>query len=170
MRDLLIAGNWKMNNTISQTEELIQTLISGFNLLSPFVKILVCPPFINILKAREIASGSPIHIGAQNCYSEQQGAFTGEVSAKMLKAVGCEYVIVGHSERRTIFAESNEFINKKIKMILETGMSPILCIGESLEQRKSDNTITVLRSQLDACLVEIEADDVKHIVIAYEPI
>jgi len=132
--------------------------------------VLVCPAFINLLKVKEIACGYPIHIGAQNCYSEQKGPFTGEVSAKMLKAVGCEYVIVGHSERRTFFNESNDFINKKIRMILDTGMQPILCIGETLSQRQSKQTYDVIKEQLDACLQNITMDDMPRIVIAYEPV
>jgi triosephosphate isomerase len=159
-----------MNNTISEAEDLIWELNKAIKDPIPNVKILVCPAFVNLLKVREIASGTPIHIGAQNCYTEQKGAFTGEISVNMLKAVGCEYIIVGHSERRTLFAESNEFINKKVKLILERGMFPILCIGETLEQRKAGNTTQVLKEQLDACLEGIDPDDVRQIVIAYEPV
>jgi len=159
-----------MNNTISQTEELISTLSNSLPNPIPFVKILLCPPFVNILKAREISFGYPFHIGAQNCHTDHHGAFTGEVSAKMLKSVGCEYVIVGHSERRAYFNEDDSFINKKIKVILETAMTPILCIGESLEQRRNGSTNDILKRQLEGCFEGIPSDDIKQIVIAYEPI
>ena len=170
MRNIIIAGNWKMNLTISEAVELINSLTKILTAPIPLIKVVVCPPFINLLKIKEISSGSPIHLGAQNCFSEMKGAYTGEVSVNMLKAVGCEYIIVGHSERRAYFNETDEFINKKLKIILSKGINPILCIGEKLEDRKNNNTSNVLKEQLDGCLEGIDSDGINNIIIAYEPV
>ena len=174
MKEFFIAGNWKMNNTFSNSKELfiaINDNISNINKNDlTKVKIVICPNFISIYHITIEANGTPIYVGAQNCYSELKGAFTGEVSANMLKSVGCKYCIVGHSERRTIFNESNNFINKKVQILLENDIIPILCIGETLEQRKSSNTFNILKEQLDNCLKDIITDDLTKIVIAYEPV
>ena len=174
MKKFLIAGNWKMNNTISMAEKLVSTIIDAISNKSKNdlsgVKVLVCPESINLHKVSLIANGSSILVGAQNCYSEQKGAYTGEISPNMLKSVGCQYCIVGHSERRAIFKESDAFINSKIKLLLEKSIIPILCIGETLEQRKAGDTFKILKEQLDGCLNSITPTDVAQIVIAYEPV
>ncbi|RTZ58679.1 MAG: triose-phosphate isomerase [Gammaproteobacteria bacterium] len=165
---LLIAGNWKMHKTPSQTEEFFKEflpLVEGIN----NVEILICPPFISIPLAVEITKNSNVNIGAQNCYFEKEGAFTGEVSPVMLKEVGCKYVIIGHSERRHIFGESDELINKKVISALEEGLKVILCVGETLQERESGLTFTVVETQLKLALSGVE-DKLDRIEIAYEPV
>jgi triosephosphate isomerase len=177
MKKFLIAGNWKMNTTISETSELINNIfnsIKNISDLNSYVDILVCPPFINIQKAVDTITqnnaSSLISVGSQNCYYESKGAFTGEISIDMISKIGCKYIIIGHSERRAIFGESNELINKKLNAILEKKLTPILCIGETLEDRQSGNTFLVLQSQLDTCLQGITSDNITEIVVAYEPV
>lgn len=171
MRKYLIAGNWKMNTTISEATELVNSLSNGLKKMgeiSPIV--LVCPPFTNIPKVAELTANSKIKVGAQNCYSEKKGAFTGEISIDMLKVVGCEYIIIGHSERRAIFGETNELINKKLTAILAENIAPILCIGETIAERKAGNTFKVLEEQLNGCLQGVAGSSIDKIVIAYEPV
>jgi triosephosphate isomerase len=136
------------------------------------VTVLVCPPFVNIPKVAELTANSKIKVGSQNCYHEKKGAFTGEISIEMLKTIGCEYIIIGHSERRAIFNETNELINKKLLAILTESITPILCIGETLEERKSGNTFKVLEEQLNGCLQGVDNSStnssIDKIVIAYE--
>ena len=175
MKEFLIAGNWKMNTTLSEANELLTKLLNFLvnkskNNEEILTKILLCPPFVNIQKVWELAANSKIKVGAQNCYFEKNGAFTGEISVEMLKSVGCEYVIIGHSERRAIFNETNELINKKIKSVLAENLTPILCIGETLSERKSKQTFSVLEQQLNLCLNGIDKSMISKIVIAYEPI
>jgi triosephosphate isomerase len=163
-----------MNNTISDAEVLVTAInksISNINKEDLYnIKVLVCPAFINLHKVTIIASGTPIFVGAQNCYSKLKGAYTGEVSPNMLKAVGCQYCIVGHSERRRIFNETGRFINSKIKLLLEKDITPILCIGETQNEREAGSAFHVLQSQLIGCLDGIDGDDVAKIVVAYEPV
>ena len=163
----LIAANWKMNKNSHEAVSFIKELK---NLAGNFDKadVLICPPFTSIHAAHEEIKGSGIKLGAQNVYFEESGAFTGEVSASMLKDEGCEYVIIGHSERREIFGEIDEFINEKMKTALNQGLKPILCIGETWEERESNQTEDVLESQLLKCLVDI--DKIDNITIAYEPL
>ncbi len=165
---LLIAGNWKMHKTPSQTEEFFKEflpLVEGID----NVGILICPPFVSIPKAVEVTKNSNVNIGAQNCYFEKEGAFTGEVSPVMLKEVGCKYVIIGHSERRHIFGENDELINKKVISALEEGLRVILCVGETLQERESGLTFTVVETQLKLGLSGVE-DKLDRIEIAYEPV
>jgi len=165
---LLIAGNWKMNKTPSETVEYFERflpLVKGID----SVEILICPPYVDIPAAVEKTKGSNVKIGAQNCYYEKSGAFTGEISPVMLKEAGCSYVILGHSERRHIFGESNELINKKVLSALEEGLRVILCVGETLEERESGLTFTVVESQLKLGLSGAE-NYFERIEIAYEPV
>ncbi|NPA13710.1 MAG: triose-phosphate isomerase [Aquificae bacterium] len=165
---LLIAGNWKMHKTPQQTREYFEQFlpqVEGVN----GVEILICPPFIDIPAAVEMTKDTPVKIGGQNCYYEKEGAFTGEISPVMLKAAGCEYVILGHSERRHIFGESDELINKKVISALEEGLRVILCVGETLQERESGLTFTVVESQLKLGLSGVE-DKLSQIEIAYEPV
>lgn len=168
MRKKVIAGNWKMNNNIQATEKLITELknkVSGSDVL-----VIVCPPFTSLESAGRLLAGSDIKLGAQNMYFEQDGAFTGEISADMLLSTGCEYVILGHSERRTIFQESNELINKKIKKALASGLKPIFCIGETLNEREEGITEKVVDLQVREGLAGIPESDLKNIIVAYEPV
>ena len=168
MRKSIIAGNWKMNMTPPQAAELVKGLI-------PLVKdvqcdVVVCPPFVCLGTVKELIAGTNIHLGAQNMHWEEKGAYTGEVSPVMLKAVGAEYVIIGHSERRGYFAETDETVNKKIKSALAHGLLPIVCVGETLAQREQGITETWVSGQVKAAFNGIAVEDVDKIVVAYEPI
>ncbi len=170
MRKIVIAGNWKMNNDLKESEKLIVDLKNLLQNEKPNCDVVVCPPYTSLSEASKLLKGSQIKLGAQNMHFEENGAFTGEVSALMLKSVGCEYVILGHSERRHIFGESNEMINKKIKKALSAGLKPIFCVGELLEERENGTTNDVVKKQILKGLAEISADDMKNIIVAYEPV
>ena len=167
-RKKIIAGNWKMNMTPSQAVELINTL-------KPLVAtedadVVFCVPAIDIIPAIEAAKGSNIEIGAENMYYEEKGAYTGEIAPDMLTDVGVKYVIIGHSERREYFAETNETVNKKVLKAFEHGITPIVCCGESLTQREQGITIDWIRQQIKIAFLGVTADQAKTAVIAYEPI
>lgn len=134
------------------------------------VDVALCPPFVHLSAVNEIISGSNIRLGAQNVYFQDKGAFTGEVSPLMLKDIGCEYVIAGHSERRAIFKEDDDTINKKVKAVLKAGMTPILCVGETLQERQDEMTEKVIRFQVERGLDDLSLDDIRKVVIAYEPV
>ena len=170
MRKTVIAGNWKMNNDLKESEKLIVELKNLLQNEKPNCDVIVCPPYTSLSEAYKLLKGSQIKLGAQNMHFEENGAFTGEVSASMLKSVGCEYVILGHSERRHIFGESNEMINKKIKKALSAGLKPIFCVGELLEERERGTTNDVVKKQILKGLAEISADEMKNIIVAYEPV
>ncbi len=169
MSKYLIAGNWKMNTNADETQKLVSDL-SASALKSQEVEMLVCPPFINIPSASELLKDSFIHLGAQNCYFEEKGAYTGEISIPMLKAFNLGFIIIGHSERRAYFNESDELISKKLEAILKYNLKPILCIGETLEERNAGKTFEILKNQLDIDLSKADQSKIKDIVIAYEPV
>ena len=167
-RKKIIAGNWKMNMTPSQAVELVNTL-------KPLVAtedadVIFCVPAIDIIPALEVAKGSNIEIGAENMYFEEKGAYTGEISPEMLTDVGVKYVIIGHSERREYFAETDETVNKKVLKAFEHGITPIVCCGETLTQREQGVTIDFIRQQIKIAFLNVTADQAKAAVIAYEPI
>ncbi len=167
-RRTVIAGNWKMNNTPSQALKLIEEL-------KPLVKdatcdVVVCVPYVDLLVVIAACKDSNIKVGAQNLHFEPKGAYTGEVSADMLKEIGAQYVVIGHSERREYFGETDETVNKKVHAALNAGITPILCCGESLSQREDGVTGEWVRSQIKIALKGITAAQVKDIIIAYEPI
>jgi triosephosphate isomerase len=168
MRKPIIAGNWKLNNTIPEALDLIEALKKGIE--NQDVDVVVAPVFTALAAASDATEGSGISIAAQNCHHEASGAFTGEVSPGLLRGVGCKYVIIGHSERRQLFGESNEFINKKVKAVLDEGLSAILCVGETLEQRDSGEMMEILQAQVSKGLADLTAVDMQRIVVAYEPI
>ncbi|GJQ32215.1 MAG: triosephosphate isomerase [Ignavibacteriaceae bacterium] len=170
MRTKVIAGNWKLNNDLNGTIALISGIKSGIAGKNFNAKLIVCPPFTSLETANELLKGSGIGLGAQNMYFEESGAYTGEISASMLKSVGCEYVILGHSERRTIFGESDEVINKKVKKALAAGLKPIFCIGETLEERESGVTFDVVKRQVVNGLAGITEIEMDAVIIAYEPV
>jgi triosephosphate isomerase len=170
MRKKVIAGNWKMNNDLSETQNLISKLTSALSTLDFNCDVIVCPPFTSLSEANSLLKGTKIKLGAQNMYFEDNGAFTGEISASMLKSVGCEYVILGHSERRTIFNESDELINKKIKKALQAGLTPIFCVGETLEEREKNVTNDIIERQVVNGLKDLTAEDLGNIILAYEPV
>ncbi len=168
-RKTVIAGNWKMNKTPSETRALIEELKS----MTPRAKwcdIVVCVPFVNIPAAIKAARGSKIAIAAQNMHFEKSGAFTGEVSADMLLDLGVKYVIIGHSERRQYFGETDVTVNKKVRAALDAGIRPIVCVGEALELREQGVYIEHIRSQVKIALLGVSAAELKKVIIAYEPI
>lgn len=168
MRKVVVAGNWKMNKTPSETGAFIKEL-------APMVEgaeadVIACVPFVCLSEAIAAAKGTNIKIGAQNLHFEDSGAFTGEVSADMLKDMGVEYVIIGHSERREYFGETDVTVNKKLIKAIEKGLKPIVCVGESLEQREQGITIDLIRSQVKIAFMNVSAEDAANTIIAYEPI
>jgi len=168
LRKAVIAGNWKMNNTPAETTALI-------NEMKPLVAdadcdVVLCVPYIDLQAAIEAAAGSNIKIGAENCHWAEKGAFTGEVSAKMLKAVGAEYVIIGHSERRQYFGETDATVNMRVKAALAEGLKVILCVGELKDERLDNITFEVVRKQTKLDLKDVSAEELKNVIIAYEPV
>jgi triosephosphate isomerase len=166
MRVPMIAGNWKMNTTVSEAVKLVGEMRPLLDPISNVEKV-VCPPFVSLAAVREILKGSPVKLGAQNMYFEDKGAFTGEISPLMLTGL-CEYVILGHSERRQYFGETNEIINKKVRAALKAGLKPILCVGESLAQYEAGKTEAVVTDHVVGSLKDIPASN--NLVIAYEPV
>jgi triosephosphate isomerase len=171
MKTMLIAGNWKMNTTIDETEILTRQIIEGItNNLDPNVDVLICPPSINLSSASRLIKDTRLRLGAQNCHYEQKGAYTGETSISMLTSLGCSHVILGHSERRSYFGETNQFINLKVKAAVQSNLFAILCIGETKDERENNKTWEVLESQLFSCLIGIDGNLLEKVVIAYEPV
>jgi triosephosphate isomerase len=169
MRKPIIAGNWKMNKTPQEAERLISALIPLVRGAQD-VDVVVCPPFVCIPAAAEALKGSNVRLGAQNMHFEPSGAYTGEVSAEMLTSLGVEYVILGHSERRQYFGETDEGVNKKAKAALAAGLTPIICVGETLSERENGITAEVVCRQIKLALLGLSAEQTAGVVIAYEPI
>lgn len=168
MRKKIIAGNWKMNKNHNEAVELINTLKSGID--TDKSDVVVCVPFVDLMSVSEAIKGTNINLGAQNMHFEESGAYTGEIAPSMLKELGVKYVIIGHSERRAYFGETDEIINKKVKKALEHNIVPILCVGETLEERELNITIELVRVQVKKAFAGISKEDAKKVVIAYEPI
>ena len=168
MRRKIIAGNWKMNKTPSEAVALVNELKDLVK--NDEVDVVYCVPAIDIVPVVEAVKGSNVKVGAENMYFEESGAYTGEISAAMLKDAGVEYVIIGHSERRDYFKEDDVLLNKKVKKAIETGITPILCCGETLEQREMGIAVDFIRLQIKSDLKDVAAADVAKLVIAYEPI
>ncbi|MCC7156303.1 MAG: triose-phosphate isomerase [Bryobacterales bacterium] len=169
MRTPLMAGNWKMYKTPAETQAFFSKflpLVTG----ATHAEIAICPPFVNIAAAVEAAKGSRVGIGGQNVYWAKEGAFTGEVSAPMLKAAGCTWAIAGHSERRQYFGETDETVLKRAAAALDAGLLPIVCVGERLEERESGNTERVLEAQFNGGIAGLSAEQFAKTVIAYEPV
>lgn len=168
-RKTIIAGNWKMNKTLSETrafaEELKTILPKG-----KWCDVVLCVPFVNISSAVRIFKDCRVSIGAENCHYEASGAYTGEVSAEMLKEIGVKYVVIGHSERRQYYNETDFTVNKKVRAALEVGLRPIVCVGETLEQRELGVTMELISYQVKCALAGVTADKLRHVVVAYEPI
>ena len=171
MRRTIIAGNWKMYKTIVEAIELANGLQRElFDLVNQDIDIVLCPAFTALTEVYEIIINSNIQLGGQDMHWQDEGAFTGEVSGKMLKDAGCSFVIIGHSERRQFFGETNETVNKKIKGALKHGLTPIVCVGETLNEREKGLTFDVLKDHVQNGLADISAQDLLKIVIAYEPV
>ncbi|MCG1011285.1 triose-phosphate isomerase [Tepidanaerobacter sp. GT38] len=164
----LIAGNWKMNNTKRETLDFLSSFLPKVENIT--IEMAICPPFTDLYAAAEKLKGTKVKLGAQNMHWEETGAFTGEVSPLMLKEIPCDYVIIGHSERRQYFAETDETVNKKIKSAIKHNIAPIVCVGESLAQREEGITIDFVMTQVENALKDIKPEDAKKIVFAYEPI
>jgi len=171
MRIPIIAGNWKMNKTIVETRELVNAMRAELTRVaaSGKVQVVLCPPFLSIPEVAALVRDTPIKVGAQNLFWEAKGAFTGEVSPTMLNEV-CDYVIIGHSERRQYFGETDESVNKKVKAALAHHLKPIVCVGENLQQNEAGQTEAVVGAQVRAAFKDIGRDDARGIVIAYEPV
>ena len=169
MRDFLIAGNWKMNGSNVANTELVAGIVAGVPAGSGF-SLLVCPPFPYLAAVAEQAKGSPVKVGAQNVSEHQKGAFTGEVAPGMLSDIGCDYVIVGHSERRSIYGETSEQVAAKFQAAQAAGITPILCVGETLEEREAGTTESVIDEQLGAVMDAAGVKAFAAAVIAYEPV
>lgn len=171
LRTPMIAGNWKMNLGVKESCDLVQAIANGIKDISD-VDVLVAPPFINIPAVKDTIGESNILLSAQNMYFEKNGAFTGEISPQMLSESGCTHVILGHSERRSIFLETNELINKKVEAAIEADLIPIICIGETIEEREAGKTFDIIREQLEGSLkVFIGMGDIPaSAVLAYEPV
>ncbi len=170
MRRFLIAGNWKMNCGPVDAAELLEGLKNAKNEVAEEVDVLVCPPFVSLGMSVNYLQDTDIHVGAQNIHFEDNGAFTGEISASMLTECGCSFVIIGHSERREYFGETDSSVNKKIKKALAFDLVPVLCVGESLDQRKQDIHFDLVKNQVTAALEDISGNEALDVVIAYEPI
>jgi len=169
MRTPLVAGNWKLHGRRAANAELLNGIKEGLSGLSG-VEVLVCPPYVYLADAVAAADGSDLQVGAQDVARESGGAFTGEVSAAMLADLGCRYAIVGHSERRSLYGESDSLVADKFAAALEAGVTPILCVGETLEQRESGSSIAAVTRQLEAVLESQGADALQRSVVAYEPV
>lgn len=169
MRKKIVAGNWKMNKTFSEGIDLLNQIVTKSNSVKN-VKLIIAPPYILTAEASKIAQNSQIDISGQNCADHNEGAFTGEVSAKMLESTGAKCVILGHSERRAFYHETDEIIHAKIKLSLENNLTPIVCCGEVLKEREENNHFKVVEKQLKGMFTGISAEEFTNIIVAYEPV
>ena len=167
-RKTVIAGNWKMNKTVTETAALVEQIRSAAD--TSACEVVVCPPFTNLQAACEAASGSDIKVGAQNVHFAASGAYTGEISADMLLALGVTHVIIGHSERRQYFGETNETVNLRLTAALNAGLTAILCVGETEQQREQGITDEIIRAQLKVALGGIDSKQMERLIVAYEPV
>lgn len=171
LRKPIVAGNWKMNGTKNSINQLINSIKSQLPKINSNAEMIVFPPFVFLDQVSHLLNETSIQWGGQNLASEIQGAFTGEISAQMLQEFGCHSVLVGHSERRQLYGESNELVAKKVKLASQSGLKPILCVGETLEQREAGQTQTVVAKQLNTVLDEMDgADAISNVILAYEPV
>ena len=170
VRKPVIAGNWKMYKTTGEARKLALDIKNASRVLAEGIDIVICPPFGALWVVAEVIKASRVNLGAQDCFWEDEGAFTGEVSPRMLKDLGCTYTIVGHSERRTHFGETDQAVAKKAKALLRTDISPIVCVGERLSEREAGATNDVVRGQILGSLRGITEDEILRAVVAYEPV
>ncbi|RYZ44108.1 MAG: triose-phosphate isomerase [Myxococcaceae bacterium] len=169
-RRKIVAGNWKMNKTVPEALALVRELRGAVAALGDAVEVVIAPPFVALQPLHIALEGAPIQLAAQNCHWEASGAFTGEISAGMLVELGCAYVIVGHSERRQFFGETDATVNKRAKAVKAAGMTPIICVGETLAEREANQTLQVVERQVRGALEGFTAADVATFVMAYEPV
>ena len=169
-RRCFIAGNWKMNKSVAESLTLVRELRNAVSMVRDRVEVAIAPPFTALHPVAKALEDSNILLAGQNCHVSESGAFTGEIAAPMLKEVGCSYVILGHSERRQLFGETDAGVNRKVSAVLKAGMLPIVCVGETLEEREGAKTLSVVETQVKACLNGFGANDGARFVIAYEPV
>jgi triosephosphate isomerase (TIM) len=171
MRKKIVAGNWKCNTTVQAGVELAKAVTASVTASGdPEVQVVVCPPFVHITKVVESVDNQQVKVGAQNCAAEAKGAFTGEVSAEMVKSTGAEYVIIGHSERREYYGDSSAVLNKKLALVLANGLTPIYCCGEPLAIREAGTQNEYVKKQMEETIFQLSEEDFRKLVIAYEPI
>jgi triosephosphate isomerase len=168
-RKSIVAGNWKMNKTSDESEALARGVVEAVAGVDG-VDVVICPTFTSLERVASVVKGTPVGLGAQNVYWEAEGAFTGEISTAMLLTCGCTHAILGHSERRQFFDETDATVNRRVKAALEAALSPIVCVGETLEERESDVTDDVIRTQVTGSLEGLSPEDVAKLVLAYEPV
>jgi len=169
MRLTIIAGNWKMNKTNEEAAELVKALDTAVG-QTENPRVVICPPFTALGDVSRLLQNSRIYLGAQNMYFEESGAFTGEIGPSMLLTIGVKYIILGHSERRDYFSESDRIVNKKVKLAVASGLDPIVCVGEKIEERENGKTEEVIGCQIDGSLDGLTAEQMKKVVVAYEPV
>lgn len=170
MRKKIVAGNWKMNTLPAEGVELAKGVVAGRGEVCSCVNFIVCPPFTHLSMVAEALKGSDIELGAQNCAAEAKGAYTGEVAASMLAALGCKYVILGHSERRQYYGETSATLNKKMEQAYANNLTPIYCVGENLEEREAEKHFDVVKAQIEEVVYNLTEEQFKNLVIAYEPV
>ena len=164
MRNKIVAGNWKMNTTVAEGVELAKGIVAKVNEISQGVSLVVAPPFTHLTSVAEVLKGSPVALSAQNCADQPKGAYTGEVSAAMLKGLGCAYTILGHSERREYYGETSEKLVKKMALAFENGLKVIFCVGEKLEERNAGRHFDVVSAQVSEVLFGLDAEQMKNVV------
>ena len=170
MRRYLMAGNWKMHKTVAEAVELARAIRANLEARPPDLDVVLCPPFTALHAVAEVLKGSRVDLGAQNMHFEIQGPFTGEVSPVMLREVGCTFVILGHSERRQMFGETDDGVGDKARAAVAHGLTPIICVGETLSERESGRTLAIVERQVEAALRHLGAEEARRIVISYEPV
>ena len=170
MRRKIVAGNWKMNTLPAEGVELAKGVAAGKGEVCDCVNFIVCPPFTHLSEVAAALKGSKVELGAQNCAAEAKGAYTGEVAASMIAALGCKYVILGHSERRQYYGETSETLNKKMEQAYANGLTPIYCVGENLEEREAGRHFEVCKQQLEEVVFNLTEEQFAKLVIAYEPV
>ena len=166
----LLVGNWKMNGGTVQCAELARTIVAGVSDNAASAEIVVAPPYTALTAVKQVLGNARVKLAAQNCHWEDSGAFTGEISPSMLAEIGCGFVIIGHSERRHLFGESDEGIARKLPAAIRYGMRPVLCVGETLQEREKNQTTQVIERQINSALKEVGGDAIEHVEIAYEPV
>ena len=170
MRKNIVAGNWKMNTNVAEGIELAKAVVAKSSEVPASVKLIVAPPFTHLVPVSEIVKGSVVGLSAQNCADKEKGAYTGEVSADMLVSAGCEYTILGHSERRQYYGETDATLTVKVKLAISKGLSPIFCVGENLDEREAGRHFEVVTSQIKNVLYTLSADEMAKVIVAYEPV
>lgn len=170
MRKKIVAGNWKMNTSVAEGVELAKGIVAKVDEIAKGVTLIIAPPFTHLVPVAEVLKGSPVGLSAQNCATEPKGAFTGEVSAAMLKGIGCSYTILGHSERREYYGENADKLTKKIALALENGLKVIFCVGEKLKDRTFNHHFDVVSKQISDVLFSLTPQQMANVIIAYEPV